>query len=143
MFQFVILGGHTIGTALCVTFASRLYNFTGKGDTDPTLDLRYAANLRKRCKPNDRTSFVEMDPGSFKTFDEDYYNLVARKRGLLVSDAALLNDPETSAYVILQATTHGSTFAQDFAESMVKMSQIGVFTGKAGEIRKTCALVNY
>lgn len=83
-----------------------------------------------------------MDPGSFKTFDEDYYTLVAKRRGLFESDAALLNDDETKAYVTLQATTNGSTFAKDFAVSMVKMGKIGVLTGKAGEIRNHCAFVN-
>ncbi|PON68768.1 Peroxidase [Parasponia andersonii] len=138
----VLSGGHTIGRSLCSAFTNRLYNFTGRGDADPTLDPKYAANLRKKCKPTDVTTRVEMDPGSFKTFDEDYYTLVAKRRGLFQSDAALLDDAETKAYVILQATTHGSSFAKDFAESMVKLGKVGVLTGKAGEIRKRCAFVN-
>lgn len=84
-----------------------------------------------------------MDPGSFKTFDGDYFTVVAKRRGLFQSDAALLDDKITSAYVKLQATTSGhSTFFKDFAESMVKMGRIGVLTGKNGEIRKQCAFVN-
>lgn len=83
-----------------------------------------------------------MDPGSFKTFDGDYYTLVARRRGLFQSDAALLDDKITSAYVKFQATTSSSTFFKDFAESMVKMGKIGVLTGKNGEIRRQCAFVN-
>lgn len=83
-----------------------------------------------------------MDPGSFKSFDEDYFTLVAKRRGLFQSDAALLDDPETKAYVFLQATTHGSTFGTDFAESMVKMGRAKVLTGNQGEIRKHCAFVN-
>ena len=83
-----------------------------------------------------------MDPGSFKTFDEEYYTLVAKRRGLFNSDAALLDDKETRDYVKLQATTQGYTFFKDFGVSMVKMGNIGVLTGAAGEIRKTCAFVN-
>ena len=83
-----------------------------------------------------------MDPGSFKSFDEHYYTGVAKRRGLFQSDASLLDDVKTKAYVEFQAIFHGATFAQDFAASMVKMGQIGVLTGKAGEIRKHCALVN-
>ena len=83
-----------------------------------------------------------MDPGSFKTFDEDYYTIVAKRRGLFQSDAALLNDKETKSYVQIQAKSHGYTFFKDFEKSMVKMGQIGVLTGKAGEIRKHCAFVN-
>ncbi|KAJ6289359.1 hypothetical protein OIU76_025219 [Salix suchowensis] len=138
----VLSGGHTIGIGHCTTISDRLYNFTGKGDTDPALDRRYAAQLKKKCKPGNSNTVAEMDPGSFKSFDEDYYTVVAKRRGLFQSDAALLDDAETRDYVKLQSRTQGSTFAQDFAESMVKMGNIGVLTGKQGEIRKRCAFVN-
>ncbi|XP_075667029.1 peroxidase 27-like [Castanea sativa] len=141
----VLSGGHTIGTSHCSSFTNRLYNFTGKGivgDADPTLDPNYVLRLKSRCKPNDVNTLVEMDPGSFKTFDDDYYTLVAKRRGLFQSDSALLNDPETKAYVKLQASTHGSTFFKDFGVSMVNMGRIGVLTGNAGEIRKQCSRVN-
>ncbi|XP_011003204.1 PREDICTED: peroxidase 27-like [Populus euphratica] len=138
----VLSGGHTIGIGHCTIISNRLYNFTGKGDTDPSLDRRYAAQLKKKCKPGNSNTVVEMDPGSFKTFDEDYYTIVAKRRGLFRSDAALLDDAETRDYVKFQSRTQGSTFAQDFAESMVKMGYIGVLTGKQGEIRKRCAVVN-
>ncbi|KAI5340355.1 PREDICTED: peroxidase [Prunus dulcis] len=138
----VLSGGHTIGTSHCDSFSSRLYNFTDKGDTDPKLDKNYIARLKKKCKPGDTKTLVEMDPGSFKSFDEDYYTLVAKRRGLFHSDSALLDDPETRAYVIQQATSHGATFLKDFGASMVNMGNIGVLTGNSGEIRKQCALVN-
>ncbi|XP_034697877.1 peroxidase 27-like [Vitis riparia] len=138
----VLSGGHTLGTSHCSSFSSRLYNFTGKGDTDPDLDPNYIAKLKTKCKQGDANSLVEMDPGSFKTFDESYYTLVGKRRGLFVSDAALLDDSETKAYMKLQATTHGSTFFEDFGVSMIKMGRIGVLTGSSGEIRKECALVN-
>ncbi|KAK7842589.1 peroxidase 56 [Quercus suber] len=83
------------------------------GDTDPTLDPNYIIRLKGKCKPGDLNTIVEMDPGSFKTFDEDYHTLVAKRRGLFQSDAALLDDTEAKAYVKLQATTHGSTFFED------------------------------
>lgn len=138
----VLSGSHTIGTSHCSSFDTRLYNFTGRGDSDPSLDPNYAARLRMKCKPQDQTTLVEMDPGSFKTFDEDYYTLVAKRRGLFTSDSALLEDSETRAYVLLQAKTKGSTFLKDFADSMVKMGKIEVLTGNQGEIRKRCAFIN-
>ncbi|KAI3829360.1 hypothetical protein L1987_03481 [Smallanthus sonchifolius] len=79
--------------------------------------------------------------GSFKTFDDSYYKLVTKRKGLLQSDAALLNDPETRAYLV-QATSQGSTFFEDFGVSMVKMGQIGVLTGSQGEVRKLCTKTN-
>ncbi|KAA8526486.1 hypothetical protein F0562_008311 [Nyssa sinensis] len=137
----VLSGGHTIGTSHCFGFSNRLYNFTGKGDTDPTMDPNYIDQLKKKCKPGDVTTLVEMDPGSFRIFDSDYYNIVRKRRGLFQSDAALLTDNETKAYVQLQATSQGS-FLNDFAASMVKMGQIGILTGNSGEIRKKCAFIN-
>ncbi|KAL1821724.1 hypothetical protein ACET3Z_016593 [Daucus carota] len=133
----VLSGGHTIGTSHCSSFTGRLYNFTGKGDMDPSLDSEYEVNLKKKCKRSDVNTLVEMDPGSFKTFDEEYYTLVAKRRGLFNSDAALLDDKETRDYVKLQATTQGYTFFKDFGVSMVKMGNIGVLTGEAGELLVT------
>ncbi|KDP20805.1 hypothetical protein JCGZ_21276 [Jatropha curcas] len=79
----VLSGGHTIGTSHCSSFNSRLYNFTGRGinnDFDPTLDPYYVKQLKIKCKPGDQNSLVEMDPGSVRTFDDDYYTLVVGSR---------------------------------------------------------------
>ncbi|KAF8020201.1 hypothetical protein BT93_G0792 [Corymbia citriodora subsp. variegata] len=138
----VLSGGHTIGTSHCSSFSDRLYNFTGKGDADPTLDSKYIARLKLRCKPNDQTTLVEMDPGSVRTFDIKYFDLIQKRRGLFTSDSALLDDSETKAYLDLQIKTGGSTFFEDFGVSMVKMGRIGVITGTAGEVRKVCSKVN-
>ncbi|KAM0012195.1 putative peroxidase [Helianthus debilis subsp. tardiflorus] len=137
----VLSGGHTIGMSHCSSFENRLYNFTGKGDTDPSMDQNYIARLKLKCKPRDQTTLAELDPGSFLTFDDSYFRLVTKGRGLLESDAALLNDPETRAYLI-QSISHGSTFFKDFGVSMVKMGRIGVLTGSQGEVRKVCTKTN-
>ncbi|OIT01729.1 PREDICTED: peroxidase 27-like [Nicotiana attenuata] len=138
----VLSGGHTIGMSHCFSFSSRMYNFTGKGDMDPNMDQNYIGRLKIKCKPGDVTTIVEMDPGSFKSFDTDYYTMVSKGRGLFASDAALLTDSQTKAYVLSQLNPYASTFFNDFGESMIKMGKIGVLTGKAGEIRKHCALRN-
>ncbi|CAI9787884.1 unnamed protein product [Fraxinus pennsylvanica] len=138
----VLSGSHTIGISHCSSFSNRLYNFTGQNDTDPTLDPNYIVKLKMKCKPGDQNSIVEMDPGSVRTYDESYYTLVAKRRGLFQSDAALLDDYETKSYLKSQALNHGPTFFKDFGESMVKMGRIGVLTGTTGEIRKVCTEVN-
>ncbi|KAK3431871.1 hypothetical protein EUGRSUZ_E03708, partial [Eucalyptus grandis] len=135
----VLSGGHTLGTSHCSSFSDRLYNFTGKGDTDPKLDSNYIARLKLKCKPNDQTTLVEMDPGSVRTFDIKYFDLIPKRRGLFTSDAALLDDSQTKAFIDLQIKTGGSTFFKDFGVSMVNMGRIGVLTGTAGEVRKVCA----
>ncbi|KAG7550708.1 hem peroxidase [Arabidopsis thaliana x Arabidopsis arenosa] len=138
----VLSGGHTIGHGHCPQITNRLYNFTGKGDSDPNLDTKYAANLRRKCKPTDTTTALEMDPGSFKTFDESYFKLVSQRRGLFQSDAALLDNQETKSYLLKHVNSDKSTFFKDFGVSMVKMGRIGVLTGQAGEVRKKCRMVN-
>ncbi|KAL6873802.1 hypothetical protein ACP4OV_013884 [Aristida adscensionis] len=140
-------GGHTIGIAHCNSFSERLYNFTGRGgagDADPSLDAAYAANLRRRKCPTaaDNTTIVEMDPGSFLTFDLGYYRGVLKRRGLFQSDAALITDAAAKADIESVVAAPPEVFFQVFARSMVKMGMIDVKTGADGEIRKHCALVN-
>ena len=106
------------------------------------MDSNYIAELKKKCAPNDQTTLVEMDPGSFKTFDKNYYALVRKRRGLFQSDSALLNSSKTRIYVRHQAEHFKSSFFEDFGNSMVKMGRIEVLTGSAGEIRKVCGRVN-
>ncbi|KAJ8513177.1 hypothetical protein OPV22_003611 [Ensete ventricosum] len=132
----VLSGAHTIGNSHCSSFSSRIYS------SDPRIDSNYAATLRMKCKPKDLTTLVQMDPGSFTTFDTGYYMQVSTSRGLFNSDAALLQNPQTKAYVLRQATGSPSEFFKDFSDSMVKMGNIGVLTGEAGQIRKKCFAVN-
>ncbi|KAI4371118.1 hypothetical protein MLD38_019387 [Melastoma candidum] len=134
----VLSGGHTIGTSHCSSFSNRLYNFTGKNDADPSMDPNYVKVLKKRCKINDQTTLVEMDPGSFKTFDIKYFTLITKRRALFTSDEALLNNSVTKAYLTAQSKNGGSTFGDDFGVSMMNMGRISVITGSAGHIRKFC-----
>ncbi|CAM0905178.1 unnamed protein product [Alopecurus aequalis] len=140
----VLSAAHTLGKAHCSSFADRLYNGSACS-TDPTLDGRYADRLRMRCRgPGDSSpAMAEIDAGSCATFDTSYYRQVARKRGLLRSDADLLEHPFTGAYVRRAATgRYDGHFFRDFRDSMAKMGAIGVLTGDQGEIRTKCNLVN-
>ncbi|KAL2524642.1 Peroxidase 3 [Abeliophyllum distichum] len=133
----ILSGAHTIGIAHCPSFTSRLYNFTGVGDQDPSLDSEYAANLKARkCKSINATTQVEMDPGSFRTFDLSYYRLVLKRRGLFESDAALLTSSTTRSFITQLVAGSLENFYNEFAKSMEKMNSIDVKTGSTGEIRK-------
>ncbi|KAI8558299.1 hypothetical protein RHMOL_Rhmol04G0080500 [Rhododendron molle] len=140
----LLSGAHTIGVAHCSSFSNRLYNFTGVGDEDPALDSEYAANLKARkCKTaNDTTTIVEMDPGSFRTFDLDYYTLLTKRRGLFQSDAALTTSSTTKAYITQFLKGSLKDFYAEFALAMEKMGRVEVKTGSGGEIRQHCAVVN-
>ncbi|KFK42862.1 hypothetical protein AALP_AA1G048800 [Arabis alpina] len=138
----VLSGAHTIGISSCALVNVRIYNFTGNGDFDPSMNPSYVRALKKRCKPTDVGKSVDMDPGSVKKFDTHYFKAVAQKKGLFVSDSALLNDFETKSYIESQVGNAESSFNKDFSDSMVKLGMIEVLTGTNGEIRKKCAFVN-
>ncbi|KAL5706918.1 peroxidase [Ranunculus cassubicifolius] len=90
----ILSGAHTIGFSQCSSFSSRLYNFTGVGDQDPSLNSQYATYLKSKCKNlADRTTKIAMDPSSSNRFDLDYYKSLLENRGLFQSDAALVTDP--------------------------------------------------
>ncbi|CAN7066484.1 unnamed protein product, partial [Brassica oleracea var. botrytis] len=127
---------------LVVLSGIRIYNFTGKGDFDPSMNPSYVRALKKRCKPTDFKTSLEMDPGSVKKFDSHYFNIVAQKKGLFTSDSTLLDDAETKTYIDTQVSTAGSSFNKDFSESMVKLGFVEILTGNKGEIRRKCAFVN-
>ncbi|WOL18099.1 hypothetical protein Cni_G26892 [Canna indica] len=140
----ILSGAHTIGVSHCQSFSNRLYNFTGKGDEDPSLDGVYAMNLKeKKCRtPKDMTTIVEMDPGSFRTFDLGYYKHLLQRRGLFQSDAALMSNAATKSAIIQLLHNPLEVFFKEFALSMEKMGSIEVKTGSTGEIRKHCAVIN-
>lgn len=81
-----------------------------------------------------------MDPQSGLAFDSHYFTTLNQNRGLFQSDAALLTN-KGSAKIVNQML-NPKAFLSQFAVSMQKMGAIGVLTGKAGEIRKQCRVVN-
>ncbi|KAE8703532.1 Rho GTPase activating protein with PAK-box/P21-Rho-binding domain [Hibiscus syriacus] len=132
---------HTIGVGHCNTFRNRLYNFTGSGDQDPSLNATYAAFLKSQCRSlSDNTTVVPMVPGSALKFDNNYYFTVKQHKGLFQSDAALLTNNVSSH--IVHKLLDEEKFFKEFAKSMKKMEAVGVLTGNAGEIRKKCFVVN-
>ncbi|TYH34083.1 hypothetical protein ES332_D13G104500v1 [Gossypium tomentosum] len=140
----LLSGGHTIGISHCPAVSRRLYNSTGPGGIDPTMDSEYAENLKaNKCKTaSDNTTILEMDPGSRKTFDLSYYSLLLKRRGLFQSDAALTTDSTSLAFINQLLTSPPQFFFDEFAKAMEKMGRVNVKTGSEGQIRKQCALVN-
>ncbi|PKI32440.1 hypothetical protein CRG98_047169 [Punica granatum] len=133
----VLSGAHTLGVARCGTFSRRLYNFTGKGDSDPSLNATYAASLRTQCpNPANLSTTVELDPQSSTSFDSHYYDILVQNQGLLQSDAVLLANK--AAVKIVQGLRSANAFFSEFGKSMKKMGNIEVLTGTAGMIRKQC-----
>ncbi|XP_061366640.1 peroxidase 3-like [Gastrolobium bilobum] len=137
----VLSGGHTIGIGHCNLFSNRLFNFTGKGDQDPSLNPTYAAFLKTKCQGlSDTTTAVDMDPNSSENFDSDYYSILLQNKGLFQSDAALLTTKESKN--IVKELVKQNKFFTEFAQSMKRMGAIEVLSGSAGEIRRKCSVVN-
>ncbi|GAU40353.1 hypothetical protein TSUD_319650 [Trifolium subterraneum] len=121
----------------------RLYNFSTTSSQDPSLHPSYAAILKRQC-PQGNTNpnlVVPMDPSSPGTADVGYYLDILANRGLFTSDQTLLTNTNTARQVN-QNARNPYLWSNKFADAMVKMGQIGVLTGNAGEIRTSCRVVN-
>ncbi|KVH89897.1 heme peroxidase [Cynara cardunculus var. scolymus] len=137
----ILSGAHTIGNSRCVLVARRLYNFTGIGDVDPSLNATYAQTLRKICpNPQNPATTLEMDPDSSLTFDSDYFRSLNQHKGLFVSDAALLTNQQSAQ--MTEVLQNPDVFFARFARSMVRMGAIEVLTEGQGEVRKSCRVIN-
>ncbi|PWA46444.1 peroxidase [Artemisia annua] len=139
-------GAHTIGTASCLTFSYRLYNYNNTNGPDPSIDPSFLPTLRNLC-PNggDGTRRVTLDTSSVGNFDNSYYRNLRNRRGVLESDAALWNNPATQTLVnrfLGIRGLAGLTFNVEFGRSMVKMGNIELKTGSQGEIRRVCTAIN-
>nr|AMB51491.1 peroxidase 72-like protein [Crataegus pinnatifida] len=136
-------GSHTIGNARCTTFRQRLYNQSGNGLADSTLDQSYAAQLRTRCPRSggDQNLFF-LDFVSPTKFDNSYFKNLLASKGLLNSDEVLVTKSEVSKKLVQQYAENNELFFEQFAKSMVKMGNLSPLTGSRGEIRKRCRKVN-
>lgn len=136
-------GGHTIGFAQCFTFKGRLFNFQGSGKPDPVLDSTLLSNLKTLCPNRDASNanVAPLDAATAFRFDNAYFSNLLRRSGLLLSDQALAVDPTTAGFVSYYGLNQYA-FSNDFAESMAKLSSVGVITGQDGQVRLKCGSVN-
>ncbi|XP_059282417.1 peroxidase P7-like isoform X1 [Lycium ferocissimum] len=128
-------GSHTIGQARCTTFRTHIYNETN-------IDTQFAATRRATCPASGGdANLAPLDIQTPNRFNNDYYeNLVAR-RGLLHSDQELFNGGSQDA-LVRSYSTNAVAFRRDFAAAMVKMGNISPLTGTNGEIRRNCRAIN-
>ncbi|CAK9157096.1 unnamed protein product [Ilex paraguariensis] len=136
-------GSHTIGKSRCVSFRQRLYNQSGNGQPDYTLDQSYAAKLRPRCPRSggDQNLFF-LDFVSPTKFDNMYFKNLLASKGLLNSDQVLVTKSEASMELVKQYAENNELFFEQFAKSMIKMGNISPLTDHRGEIRKYCRKIN-
>ncbi|GJN01242.1 hypothetical protein PR202_ga18493 [Eleusine coracana subsp. coracana] len=134
-------GAHTVGLGHCSSFSDRL----PPNADDKTMDPAFRAKLAAKCaKDTDGGNTVTqvLDVRTPDAFDNKYYFDLIAKQGLFKSDQGLIDHPSTKRMATRFALNQAAFFDQ-FARSMVKMSQMDVLTaGNAGEIRRNCAMPN-
>ncbi|RZR95889.1 hypothetical protein BHM03_00024798 [Ensete ventricosum] len=136
-------GSHTIGLSRCTSFRQRLYNQTGNGVADSTLEEAYAWQLRSRCpRSGGDDNLFTLDRVSPTKFDNSYYKNVVAGKGLLNSDQVLLTRSLETMVLVKQYAENNELFFDHFAKSIVKMGNISPLTGTKGEIRKNCRKTN-
>ncbi|XP_027333445.1 peroxidase 46 [Abrus precatorius] len=145
LFDLVILSGaHTIGTSHCNSFRDR-FQEDSKGKLtliDKALDSSYAEELMKECPLSASPSVqVNNDPETSMVFDNQYYKNLMMNKGLLKSDSVLLSDNRTSKLVEDLANDQ-EFFFENWGQSFLKLTSLGVKTGDEGEIRISCASTN-
>ncbi|CBI28199.3 unnamed protein product, partial [Vitis vinifera] len=97
-----LVGAHTIGLTDCSSFQYRLYNFTAKGNVDPTINQAFLAQLRALCPDvggNVSKRGVPPDKDSQFKFDVSFFKNVRDGNGVLESDQRLFGDSETQRIV--------------------------------------------
>ncbi|KAJ4759928.1 Peroxidase [Rhynchospora pubera] len=141
----VLLGCHTVGVAHCVFFRDRLQDFNGSGLPDPTLNRTLLTKLNKTCGPvqkplnQDKTAFLDQNTSFF--VDNSYYKQLLVGKGILQIDEELAFDSSTANFVKTLAS-NSSGFLQLLADALVRMGNVQVLEGTAGEIRKNCSIFN-
>ncbi|XP_072998392.1 peroxidase 72-like [Typha latifolia] len=136
-------GSHTIGLSRCTSFRQRLYNQSGNGVADGTLEESYAARLRSGCpRSGGDNNLFPLDFVSPAKFDNYYYKNILDGKGLLNSDEVLFTKSSETMKLVKLYAENNDIFFQHYAKSIVKMGNISPLTGSQGEIRKNCRKIN-
>jgi peroxidase len=129
-----LTGAHSLGQAHCSTFSNRL-----QPKLDANLDVNFGHSLSQLCSQSSNNLHSLDD--SPNVFDNSYYKQLVSGDVLLTSDAAMELDGHTAS-LVRQFARDSNAFETQFILSYIKMSQLNVLTGSAGEIRKTCTVIN-
>jgi len=131
-------GAHTIGQARCELFRNRIYD-------EPNIDIPFAMGLQHIC-PNTpgvgNNNLAPLDFSSSDQFNNDYFSNLINFQGLLHSDQVLFSANGQYNSVILEYVNDQQLFFTDFSNAMLKMSKIGVLTGRNGIVRQNCRFLN-
>ncbi|KHN42187.1 Peroxidase 44 [Glycine soja] len=131
-----LFGAHTVGVAHCSFFDGRLSG----AKPDPTMDPALNAKLVKLCSSRGDPA-TPLDQKSSFVFDNEFYEQILAKKGVLLIDQQLALDATTKGFVS-DFAANGDKFQKGFANAIVKMGEIDVLVGNQGEIRRKCSVFN-
>ncbi|XP_047340030.1 peroxidase 44-like [Impatiens glandulifera] len=134
-----LLGGHSVGIAHCNFFQDRLSNFQGTGKPDSTMDPVLVSKLTRVCATQPGTAFLDQNTSFI--LDNEFYNQIKKKRGVMQIDQQLALDA-SSAPIVNNLAKNPAMFKNNFAAALVKLGNVGALVGQAGEIRKKCNVFN-
>lgn len=128
-------GAHTVGTARCASFRTRVY-------CDANVSPSFAAQQQQACPSSGGDAILApLDALTPAEFDNGYYRNLVVGAGLLHSDQELFNNGPVDDVVRLYSANAGA-FSADFAASMIRLGNVAPLTGTSGEIRLDCRKVN-
>ncbi|XP_060184846.1 peroxidase 17 [Lycium barbarum] len=132
-------GSHSIGKGRCFSIVFRLYNQSGSGRPDPTIEPRFREKLDKLCpRGGDGNVTGDLD-ATPEIFDNQYFKDLVNGRGFLNSDQTLHANPITREYV-REFSVSQEKFFKAFADGMIRMGDLQ--SGRPGEIRRDCRVAN-
>lgn len=132
-------GSHSIGQGRCFSIVFRLYNQSGSGKPDPTIEPAFREKLNKLCPTGgDGNVTGDLDATPI-VFDNQYFKDLVYGRGFLNSDQTLHTSEETREWVV-RFSEDQDEFFEAFVEGMIKMGDLD--SGRPGEIRKNCRVAN-
>ncbi|KAG8070170.1 hypothetical protein GUJ93_ZPchr0006g41015 [Zizania palustris] len=128
-------GAHTIGSARCAIFRSRVYN-------ESNINPGFATRRRQVCPvQGGDANLAPLDALSSVRFDNGYFRNLMGRFGLLHSDQELFSGGPVDS-IAQQYAANGAAFSRDFVTAVVKMGNISPLTGSNGEIRSNCRKPN-
>ncbi|CAH9134685.1 unnamed protein product [Cuscuta epithymum] len=126
-------GAHTIGLARCTTFRNHIYN-------DSNINVAFARSLKQICPSSGGdNNLTSLDYKTPTRFDNTYYSNLKERKGVLHSDQELFNNGSADS-IVNDYSSNSKKFASDFANAMVKMSNLSPLTGSSGLVRKNCRI---
>ncbi|KAK3126110.1 hypothetical protein QOZ80_7BG0613980 [Eleusine coracana subsp. coracana] len=137
-----LLGAHSVGRVHCFNLVHRLYP-----TVDASMDQAYGSYLKGRCPTKDAKEdtrdvvYARNDRETPMLLDNMYYKHLLARKGLLLVDQQLADDPRTRPFVLNMAADN-DYFHHRFAAALLTMSENNPLTGEQGEVRRDCRFIN-